>query len=287
MDRVQLADFLRARRESLQPEDVGLPRGPRRRTGGLRREEVAALSGVSSDYYSRIEQRRGPVPSEQILAALAQGMHLTIEERDHLFRLAGHAVPRHIQRSDHINAGMMRVLDRMQDTPAQVENLLGETLKQTRLAVALLGEETAYTGLERSRVHRWFTNLQVREMFPDEDHDHHGRNLTAQLAAVHARTGKNSPAGALVEALRARSREFAGIWDEHPVVGPYCEPKRIRHPELGILELYGQTLLDPDQFQTLIVFTAHPGSESYEKLQLLPAVSAQRGETIKGLAGGP
>ena len=269
MDRVQLADFLRARRESLQPEDVGLPRGHRRRTGGLRREEVAALSGVSSDYYSRIEQRRGPVPSEQILAALAQGMHLTIEERDHLFRLAGHAVPRHVQRGDHINAGMMRVLDRMQDTPAQVENLLGETLKQTRLAAALLGEETAYTGLERSRVYRWFTNLQVREMFPDEDHDHHGRNLTAQLAAVHARTGKNSPAGALVDALRARSREFAGIWDEHPVVGPYCEPKRIRHPELGILELYGQTLLDPDLFQTLIVFTARPGSESYERLQLL------------------
>ena len=275
MDRVQLADFLRARRESLQPEDVGLPRGPRRRTGGLRREEVAALSGVSSDYYSRIEQRRGPVPSEQILAALAQGMHLTIEERDHLFRLAGHAVPRHVQRGDHINAGMMRVLDRMQDTPAQVENLLGETLKQTRLAAALLGEETAHTGLERSRAYRWFTNPRVREMFPEDDHDHHSRNLTAQLAAVYARTGKDSPAGTLVDALRARSREFAGIWDEHPVVGPYCEPKRIRHPDLGTLELYGQTLLDPDQFQTLIVFTALPGSESYDKLQLLPAVGSR------------
>ena len=275
MDRAQLADFLRARRESLQPEDVGLPRGPRRRTAGLRREEVAALSGVSGDYYSRIEQRRGPMPSEQILAALAQGLHLTVQERDHLFQLAGHAVPRRIQRGDHINAGMMRVLDRMQDTPAQVENLLGETLKQTRLAVALLGEETAHTGLERSRAYRWFTNPRVREMFPEDDHDHHSRNLTAQLAAVYARTGKDSPAGTLVDALRARSREFAGIWDEHPVVGPYCEPKRIRHPDLGTLELYGQTLLDPDQFQTLIVFTALPGSESYDKLQLLPAVGSR------------
>ena len=277
MDRAQLADFLRARRESLQPEDVGLPRGPRRRTAGLRREEVAALSGVSGDYYSRIEQRRGPMPSEQILAALAQGLHLTVQERDHLFQLAGHAVPRRIQRGDHINAGMMRVLDRMQDTPAQVENLLGETLKQTRLAVALLGEETAHTGLERSRAYRWFTNPRVREMFPEDDHDHHSRNLTAQLAAVYARTGKDSPAGTLVDALRARSREFAGIWDEHPVVGPYCEPKRIRHPDLGTLELYGQTLLDPDQFQTLIVFTALPGSESYDKLQLLPAVGSRPG----------
>jgi transcriptional regulator with XRE-family HTH domain len=275
MDRAQLADFLRTRRESLQPEDVGLPRGPRRRTAGLRREEVAALSGVSGDYYSRIEQRRGPMPSEQILAALAQGMHLTMEERDHLFELAGHPVPRRIQRGDHINAGMMRVLDRMQDTPAQVENLLGETLKQTRLAVALLGEETGYTGAERSRAYRWFTNPRVREMFPEQDHDHHGRNLTAQLAAVYARTGKNSPAGTLVHTLRARSDEFAGIWDQHPVVGPYCEPKRIRHPDLGTLELYGQTLLDPDQFQTLIVFTALPGSESHEKLQLLPAVGSR------------
>jgi len=71
MDRAQLADFLRTRREALQPEDVGLPRGPRRRTGGLRREEVSALAGMSADYYGRIEQQRGPTPSEQMLAALA------------------------------------------------------------------------------------------------------------------------------------------------------------------------------------------------------------------------
>ena len=94
---------------------------------------------------------------------------------------------------------------------------------------------------------------------------------------VYARTGRGSPAGALVNALRARSREFAATWDEHPVVGPYCEPRRIRHPELGTLELYGQTLLDPDQFQTLVVLTAQPGSESHEKLQLLPMVSTRHG----------
>ena len=276
MDRSELADFLRARRETLQPEDVGLPRGPRRRTGGLRREEVAALSGVSSDYYSRIEQRRGPVPSQQILAALAHGLHLTVEERDHLFRLAGHPVPQRTMRGDHINVGLMRVLDRMEDTPAQVENVLGETLKQTRLAVALLGDETAYTGLERSRAYRWFTNPAAHAMFPEEDYDHHSRTLTAQLAAVYARTGLNSPAGTLVSTLRARSDEFARLWDEHPVVGPYCEPKRIQHPEVGLLELYGQTLLDPDQFQTLVIFTAVPGTESHEKLQLLSVIGSHR-----------
>jgi transcriptional regulator with XRE-family HTH domain len=87
MDREQLADFLRTRREALQPEDVGLPRGQRRRTGGLRREEVAALCGMSADYYSRIEQQRGSRPSEPMLAAIARGLHLSLDERDHLFRL--------------------------------------------------------------------------------------------------------------------------------------------------------------------------------------------------------
>jgi transcriptional regulator with XRE-family HTH domain len=276
MDRTQLADFLRARRESLQPEDVGLSRGPRRRTGGLRREEIAAISGVSSDYYGRIEQQRGPVPSEQILAALAHGLHLTAEERDHLFRLAGHATPQRVVRGDHINAGMMRILDRLDDTPAQVENVLGVTLKQTRLAIALLGDETAFTGLDRSRVYRWFTNPAVRDAFPAEDHEHHTQTLTAHLAAVYAKTGPKSPAGTLVKALREGSNEFSRAWDQHPVVGPYCKPKRIQHPELGLLELYGQTLLDPDQYQTLIIFTAAPGSDSHDKLQLLSIIGSQR-----------
>src|SRR5689334_7123903 len=120
MDRAQLADFLRARREALQPEDVGLPRGQRRRTGGLRREEVASLAGMSSDYYGRIEQQRGPLPSEQMLAALARALHLNLEERDHLFRLGGHPAPQRVLREDHISPTMMRIVDRLADTPALV-----------------------------------------------------------------------------------------------------------------------------------------------------------------------
>ena len=94
MDRAQLADFLRRRREALQPEDVGLRRGPRRRTSGLRRGEGAALCDMSTDYYRRLEQSRGPQPSEQMLAAMARGMRLSLDERDHLFRLAGTRHPR-------------------------------------------------------------------------------------------------------------------------------------------------------------------------------------------------
>lgn len=274
MDRPELADFLRSRREAIQPEDVGLPRGPRRRAEGLRREEVAYLSGVSSDYYSRIEQQRGPVPSEQILAAIARGLHLTIDERDHIFRLAGHAVPYRNSRADHLNAGMMRVLDRMEDTPAQVENYLGVTLKQTRLAVALLGDQTSYTGLGRSRVYRWFTDPAERHLLLEEDHPAHSRTLTALLAAAYAKVGDGSPAGEIVRSLHRASPEFNDIWSTHPIVGPYCEPKRLRHPEIGLIELYGQTLIDPDQSQALMIFTATPGTESYEKLQLLSVVGS-------------
>src|SRR3954464_4888375 len=94
MDRALLADFLRARRQRLQPEDVGLPRGSRRRTGGLRREEGAVLAGMSADYYSRLEQQRGPMPSEQMLGALARALTLSPSEREHLFALGGHSPPR-------------------------------------------------------------------------------------------------------------------------------------------------------------------------------------------------
>src|SRR6187402_3607303 len=100
-DRTALAEFLRQRRAALQPEDVGLPRGQRRRTTGLRREEVASLSFMSTDYYARLEQERGPQPSEQMVAAIAQGLHLSLDERDHLFRLAGHTPPSRGASSEH------------------------------------------------------------------------------------------------------------------------------------------------------------------------------------------
>jgi transcriptional regulator with XRE-family HTH domain len=133
VDREQLADFLRHRREALQPEDVGLARAPRRGTSGLRREEVARLASMSTDYYTRLEQRRGPQPSPSMLAAIAGALRLTVTERDHLYRLAGHVPPRRDVRSDHMSPGSQRVLDRL-DTPAMVTNDLGEALCQNPLA---------------------------------------------------------------------------------------------------------------------------------------------------------
>ncbi|MFI5924879.1 helix-turn-helix transcriptional regulator [Micromonospora sp. NPDC051543] len=275
MNRAHLASFLRTRREALRPEDVGLPRGPRRRTGGLRREEVAALSGMSTDYYTRLEQQRGPHPSEQMLAALARGLRLSLAERDHLFQLAGHAVPHRAVRADHVNPGMMRILDRLHDTPAQVVNHLGETLAQTAPAVALLGDETRHTGLARSAHHRWFTDPAARDRHPAPDHPLLSRLFVAHLHDAYTRDGGGSRTAAIVDDLLAASGEFAQLWREHPVPGGQCPPKHLLHPEVGPLELHCQTLVDPDRSQTLLVFTAVPGSESDERLRLLSVIGGQ------------
>src|SRR5687768_6204642 len=112
MDREQLADFLRHRRENLRLEDVGLRTGARRRVAGLRRTEVAELTGMSADYYTRLEQGRGPQPSEQMLAALARALRLT-DERDHLYRISGHHAPNRTSLDAHVAPALQRVLDRL------------------------------------------------------------------------------------------------------------------------------------------------------------------------------
>lgn len=273
MDRALLADFLRARRQVLQPEDVGLPRGQRRRTGGLRREEVAALAGMSADYYSRIEQQRGPAPSERMLVALARALRLSLSERDHLFVLGGIPAPRRVVRDDHVGPTMMRVVAALSDVPAIVLSRFGEALLQTRPAVALLGDFTRYSGLSRYLVYRWFTDdPQVRGLYPVEDHSLRGRVFAAEIRDAYSAdpTGK---AGEIVAALLEVSSEFAEIWRLHEVgVTHHHDLKRYLHPELGELELYSEMLVDPEQCQQLLVFTAVPGSPSQGKLQMLFAV---------------
>ncbi|SNY68894.1 helix-turn-helix transcriptional regulator [Paractinoplanes atraurantiacus] len=272
MDRARLAEYLRTRREALQPEDVGLPRGQRRRTRGLRREEVAVLSDMSIDYYSRLEQPRGPHPSEQMLGAIARGLRLSLEERDHLFELAGYATPRRVADSEHVNPGMMRIFDGLQDSAAMVVSPLGETLLQTRLAVALVGDESIYTGLDRSKHYRWFTDPSTRSLYPRDEWDEQSRLIVADLHASYTRDGQDSRAGAIVDALLAASPSFAALWKGHPVAGPYCGPVRLLHPEVGPLELDCQRLVDPDRSQQLVVYTAKPGSLSQERLRLLSVI---------------
>ena len=275
MDRAQLADFLRRRREALQPEDVGLRRGSRRRTAGLRREEVAVLCDMSTDYYSRLEQARGPQPSEQMLAAMARGLRLTLDERDHLFRLAGHTAPVRALRSEHVSPGLMRILDRLADTPAQVMTELGETLAQTPAARALFGDETRFEGPMRSVGYRWFVDPSARNVYPADDHPMHSRAFAADVRTAYAKFGARSRAGTMVEALLRESPEFAELWAEHEVRSTHAREKRLQHPEVGVMDVECQFLIDPEQGQTLLVLTATPGTVSYERLQLLSVIGTQ------------
>lgn len=272
MDRPELADFLRRRRAALSPEDVGLPPGQRRRTAGLRREEVATLSGMSTDYYTRLEQQRGPRPSEQMLVAIARGLRLSLDERDHLFRLAGHTAPTRVSRSDHVSRPLMRVLDRLHDTPAQVMSNLGETLVQNQPAKALLGDETGYTGPARSAVYRWFTDADEQLIYPAAYRPRHARFLVANLRTA---SGTDARATELARLLRAKSAEFAELWDAHEVGVPSERRKTIVHPNLGEIDLDCQLLFTDDLAQVLLVFTATPGTEDAEKLQLLSVVGPE------------
>ena len=273
MDRAQLAEFLRHRREALHPEDVGLSRGPRRRTPGLRREEVAQLAGISTDYLNRLEQARGPQPSPQVLGALARGLRLGVDERDHLFRLAGHPAPERGAGSTHVSPALLRILDRLPDTPAQVISELGETLAQTAPAKALLGDIDEREGLERITVYRWFSDPSSRDVYVAEDQPEHARVFVAELRAASARTG--SRAGEVVAALLASSPEFARLWNEHDVTAKHPRTKRLQHPELGVMTLDCQTLLDTDTGQRLLVFTAPPGSPDADKLAMLAVIGTQ------------
>ncbi|MEV5559497.1 helix-turn-helix transcriptional regulator [Nonomuraea wenchangensis] len=269
MDRAALADFLRRRREALQPGDVGLPEGARRRAPGLRREEVASLAVMSTDYYTRLEQRRGPQPSEQMLASLARALRLTSDERDYLYRVAGHNAPVSLSGSTHVAPALLRVLDRLDDTPALILSDLAEMLVQNRLAAALFGDASKHTGLARSAIYRWFTDPSERTLYPEADRDRQSRAQVANLRVAYGLRGARSRAGELVRVLARTSEEFAELWARHEVVRRFEDHKTLVHPEVGAIELDCQALFTEDQSQTLLVLTATPRTEDFEKLRLL------------------
>jgi transcriptional regulator with XRE-family HTH domain len=274
MDRGELADFLRRRREALQPDDVGLHAGDRRRARGLRREEVATLAHMSTDFYARLEQRRGSRPSAQTTAALARALRLTQDERDHLFELAGHTPPPRAFRTDNASPGLLRVLDRL-DTPAQIVSDLGVTLSQNPLAEALVGVQTRYSGLRRSMIYRWFTDPAARRLHPAADHPMHSRIHVGALRAVHGRAADDPEVRELVQHLLHESNEFAALWERHEIKTRTQTMKRFIHPLIGALTLDCQILTSENLTEKLVVFTASPGSEDANRLALLAVVGSQ------------
>ncbi|GAA2538425.1 MULTISPECIES: helix-turn-helix transcriptional regulator [Streptomyces] len=275
MNRAELADFLRRGRARLEPSDAGLTAGPRRRTPGLRREEVAQLAGMSVDYYTRLEQSRGPRPSRQMLSALARALRLTEDERDHLFHLTGEEPPRRAATSTHVRPGLLLVLDRLHDCPALVVTDCGEVLAQNAMSRALSGDLLARPPRERNMLRRFFLDPSAQALFPPEDRPERAREQVAGLRAVAAARPTDPEPAALVAELRAGSEEFARLWDEHEVAVRRASTKRFRHPVVGVLELDCEVLVNSDHNQQLIVHTARPGTESYERLRLLRVVGLQ------------
>ena len=277
MDRAALADFLTRHRHALRPDDVGLPAGVRRRTPGLRRDEVALLATMSTDYYTRLEQRRGPQPSTQMLASLARALRLSTAERDYLYRIAGHSAPDQVASTEYVAPALMRVLDRLTDTPAMILSVLGETLVQNGPARALFGDASGYTGLARSEVYRWFTEPETaRRMYPVDDQPRQSRAQVASLRAAYGLLGPSSRAGEIARELQRRSPEFAALWAQHEVAQRFADHKVLLHPQIGPIELDCQALFTEDQHQALLVLTAAPRSEAEEKLRLLSVLGTQQ-----------
>ena len=277
MDSAALADFLRRRRQAIQPEAVGLARGARRRATGLRREEVAQRVGMSVDYYVRLEQDRGPQPSVQMVSAIARALQLGDDERDHLFRLAGHAPPERLTPVRSVSPTVLRVLDCVVGLGAFVVTDTSIVLAANGLAVELLDLELQPVGalpdVTASTTWRWFTDPAGRGRYPAEDHDHHSRVRVADLRVAWSRRGGDADVAQLVGALVERSPEFAALWELHEVAERHRATKRIVHPAVGLLELDCEVLATPDAGQALVLLGAAPGSEADDQLRLVAMAS--------------
>ena len=280
MDRSALADFLRRRREALQPADVGLTVGPRRRAPGLRREEVAHLTGMSVDYYARLEQARSPQPSTQMLRALARTLRLSEDETDHLYRLSGHAAPDRTGSSTRVRPVLLRVIDQLDDCAAFVVSDLGAILAQNRLSRLLQGDRTGLTGVEASSTWRWFAEPETRGA-PIEDQAEASRIRVADLRATWSRRPNDADVRELIDALLATGEEFTEIWERHEVGLRHPTHKRLVHPQVGVLEVDCETMATAEEGQSLVILGAAPGTETYGKLQLLSVLGEQSLEATK------
>ena len=257
-NRAELAAFLRARRERLSPRGAGLPEVGRRRTPGLRRQEVAQLAGMSIDYYIRLEQGRGPRPSRQVLSALARALMLTGDERDYLFRVAGEAPPEPVRPSRDITPGIRHLLDGMPATPAYVVDAAYNVLAWNPLAVHFIGN---LDGQRDRNMIRWtFRRSPTDVIWTDEHFLRFTRSTVADLRAGYARYPGDPEIEAVVTEMLALSPQFAEMWAEYEVESRGPMLKHVDHPELGPLDFECQVLHIAETGQRLIAYCAAPGS---------------------------
>jgi transcriptional regulator with XRE-family HTH domain len=267
--RAELADFLRRRRAEIKPEDVGLPAGGRRRTPGLRREEVAALAGVGTTWYTWLEQGRDVRASLEVLEALARALQLSPVERTHLLLLGrGEDAPRSTPPVECVSPTLRRLIENLGPSPAFVLGRRWDYLAWNRAACAVFGDFDAVSPEARNHVWQLFTDPVRREMMSDWEAS--ARLCVAKFRADHARYIDDPAFEGLVEALRQASREFCRYWRRHEVAYSGAGRKELRHPVAGTL-VFEHAAFHPTEEpeQRLILYTPVPGTGTAEKLREL------------------
>ncbi len=259
-NRADLAAFLRTRRHRLQPHDVGLPGAGRRRTPGLRRQEVAQLAGMSVDYYIRLEQARGPHPSRQVLAALARALMLTSDEREYLYRVAGQSPPPAASPSREVTPGLRNLIDSLTETPAYVVDAKYDVLAWNTLATHFIGDMSGVAESDRNMIRWIFRQPPAAGPWADADAVRFTRFTVADLRASYARYPADRAIQELVTELLGTSPQFAEMWAAHEVEARRPLIKRVDHPLTGPIEFECQVLYVQEGGQRLITYCAAPGS---------------------------
>ncbi|GAA4464020.1 helix-turn-helix transcriptional regulator [Phytohabitans houttuyneae] len=273
MDKQELGRFLRSRRERLRPQDVGLPSGPRRRTPGLRREEIAVLAHISTEYYVRLEQGRAPRPSGEVLAGIATALRLTDAESDHLHVLAGTAPIRTGLHRRDVRPSILALLERLPLTAAFVTSAAFEVLAWNDLAAALMEDFGRLAPADRNLARRAF--LGPPPLFAISDTAQFRHHVVMELRATLARYPSDPAVTGLVQELRDGSAEFARLWERHDVQPLPVLTKTFHHPAVGpiTVDCDGLALVDRDQH--LVLYTAPPGSRDAEALALLNVLGTE------------
>lgn len=282
MDRSGLGAFLRSRRERITPADIGLPAGRRRRTPGLRREEVAQLAFISAEYYTRLEQARGPRPSQEVLASLARALRLSDAERDHLHHLAGvpPAPPPGPPRD--VRPSILNLIRRLPLAAAIVNSAIYDVLAWNDLAAALMEDFSAVPRRDRNLARRVFLGPRTdrRRLYGVSDVDEFAQSATVGLRAAMAKYPDSLEVTGLVDELLAGSDEFARLWASGDVDVPSTLRKTFQHPLVGPVTVNCDVLDVPERDQHVVIYTADPGSSSEEALRLLSVVGTQRMDVV-------
>jgi transcriptional regulator with XRE-family HTH domain len=278
VDRRELGNFLRSRRERITPADVGLPIGARRRTPGLRREEVAQLAFMSTDYYTRLEQARGPRPSREVLSGLVRALRLSDTEREHLHHLAGEPAGPGPGPSREVSQSIVDLINRLPQAAVIVTSAMYEVIAWNHLAAALMEDFSAQTRRNRNLARRAFLgpNPQGRRLFGVSDLDEFCQAAAQRLRATAARYPDDPDVTALVAELLSGSADFARLWASHDVSAVPTLRKTFQHTMVGPVTVNCDVLDLAERDQRVVIYTAVPGSPAEKALQLLSVIGTQR-----------